>query len=102
MTSDKACLIYPTVDAFLTRMIDGEPGLVVDPGCTTLIDALQTKYQYKAKKDGDTEEKPSKTHPFSDVADALQYACLYSDTSGVFKHRLSAPRPVQRVKWVYV
>lgn len=90
------------VDAFLTRMIDGEPGLVVDPGCTTLIDALQTKYQYKAKKDGDTEEKPSKTHPFSDVADALQYACLYSDTSGVFKHRLSAPRPVQRVKWVYV
>jgi len=90
------------VDSFLTRMLDGEPGMLIDPSCKTLIEALQTKYQYKAKKDGDTEEKPSKTHPYSDVADALQYACLYSDTSGVFKHRRREPMKVVKMPWVYV
>ena len=90
------------VDSFLTRMIDGEPGLLIDPRCTRLIEALQTKYQYKAKKDGDTEEKPSKTHPWSDLADALQYACLYLDTSGLFNHKRKAPLQVRKTPWVYV
>jgi hypothetical protein len=63
------------VDSFLTRLVDGEPAIVIDPSCGPLIAALTTKYRYKLKKDGDYEDSPEKSHPHSDLADALQYAC---------------------------
>ena len=74
------------VDSLLQRIIDGESGFVIDPGCVTLIAALAGKYRYRRKTDGSAEDKPEKSHPWSDIADALQYACLHTDTSGVFAH----------------
>jgi hypothetical protein len=44
--------------------------------CPTLVQALGSKYRYKKLKTGELDLKPQKTHPWSDIADALQYACL--------------------------
>lgn len=51
-------------------------GLLIDPGCTTLIEGMANSYRYKTKKDGQLDDRPEKLHPWSDVNDALQYLCL--------------------------
>ena len=52
-------------------------GLLIDPNeCPLLIKALKAEYKYRRKKDGILEDKPEKLHPWSDLADCLQYACL--------------------------
>ena len=92
------------VDAYLTRMVNGKPGILIDPGCVNLIEGFADTYQYEAKKDGDTQEKPTKSHlnGVSDLHDGLQYAALYTDTTGVFKPQVPEALPVQRVSWAYV
>ena len=73
------------VDANLTRVVDGEPWLLIDgERCPGLIATLAGKYKYRRKNDGNTEDKPDKTHPWSDIADALEYLCLHTDTTGVY------------------
>lgn len=93
------------VDAYLTRMVDGKAGLLIDPEhCKDLIATMATKYRYRARKDGELEDKPDKTHPWSDIADALQYLCLHADASGVFNRsqRNNTVLPVVRSPYVYV
>ncbi len=41
-----------------------------------LIKALGNKYLYKKRKSGEFDDTPEKLHPWSDLADALQYMCL--------------------------
>lgn len=78
------------VDANLTRVVDGEPWMLIDKErCPMLIATLAGKYKYRRKSDGDTEEKPDKTHPWSDLADALEYLCLHTDSSGVYNQMTS-------------
>ena len=78
------------VDANLTRVIDGEPWMLIDgTRCPSLIAALAGKYRYRRKTDGNTEDKPDKTHPWSDICDALQYLCLHTDTSGIYNQQES-------------
>lgn len=65
------------VEKMLLKRIMGAPGLQISrDGCPTLIHALGNKYRYRKKKDGQLEERPEKLHPWSDIADSLQYACL--------------------------
>lgn len=91
------------VDSYLNRIIDGEAGIQIDPRCTGVIAALAGKYRYRKKSDGEAEDKPDKTHPWSDIADALQYGCLHTDTSGVFAHNLKRKAvPIQKSNYVYV
>lgn len=73
-----------SVDNFLTRIVDGRPAIVMDPqGCAELIKAMAGKYRYKIKKPGSMDEQvddePEKLHPWSDLADALQYLCMHAD-----------------------
>lgn len=69
------------VDNYLTRMVDGKPGVLLSPdGCKPLIQALAGKYRYKINTKGETDEKPEKSHPWSDIADSFQYACLHADS----------------------
>ena len=70
------------VDKFLNSSIGGGAAILFDPeGCPNLILAMQSRYKYKIKKkDGSLEEKPDKSHPWSDLADGLQYTCLGTDT----------------------
>jgi len=67
------------VEAYLTRTVNGNPGLLIDPKCEGLITALRSKYRYKVNTKGEKDDKPEKSHPWSDYVDALQYACLYHD-----------------------
>ena len=55
----------------------GEPSLQINRAkCPTLIRALSSEYRYKKTRDGRLNDLPDKNHPWSDVADALQYAAL--------------------------
>ena len=64
------------VEKLLLQQSDGGPMLIISSKCTTLISALKYWYRYRRKTTGVLEDKPEKTHPWSDVADCLQYICL--------------------------
>ena len=62
----------------LSTLIDGEPGLVVAPGCRHLRKGMAGGYHFRRVKlssDERFEDKPVKT-PTSHVCEALQYGCL--------------------------
>lgn len=65
------------VEKLLLAHPAGEPGLQINRAqCPTLVHALGNKYRYRKKRDGQLEDRPEKLHPWSDIADALQYAAL--------------------------
>lgn len=79
-----------SMETLLSRMSsDGKPGLQISPSCTGLKAAMQYGYIYAAKKDGELEEKPAKTHPDSDLADAAMYGSSY--LVGASKYRNVSP-----------
>lgn len=49
---------------------------IVRNRCPMLVRALSSEYKYKRKKSGELEDTPEKLHPWSDLADCLQYAAL--------------------------
>jgi len=63
----------------LSRVVDGEPGLLVDPSCTMLIRGFAGGYQFARVRIEEGEEifryVPNK-NPFSHPHDALQYGIL--------------------------
>ena len=73
------------VEKFMTRVVDGKYGIVIDTvTATSLVQALAGKYRYKINTKGARDEKPEKSHPWSDVADAFQYMCLHADGGETF------------------
>lgn len=64
------------VEKWLLQSRDGGPALLVSPHCTTLIRAFQSRYRYARMKTGQLHPLPDKNHPYSDIADAMQYAVL--------------------------
>lgn len=70
------------VEGLLLRQQDGGPALVIDGAkCPMLIKALKAMYKYRRKKGGELDtHSPEKLHPWSDLADCLQYACLVVDS----------------------
>jgi len=89
------------VESYLTRTVEGKSALLIDPGpgCAPLVQTLRSKYRYKIDTKGVRDDKPDKAHPWSDYADALQYACLQHDggkaTGGVVRSvaRVVKPAP---------
>jgi hypothetical protein len=62
----------------LERLIDGKPGLVIDPRCKMLRKAMAGAYHYKRVEVTGAEryqDKPDKGI-YSHVAESLQYLCL--------------------------
>lgn len=65
------------VDTMLLQQRDGAAALLVDADrCPMLVLALQGRYRYAKRKNGQLSPLPEKLHPWSDLADALQYFCL--------------------------
>lgn len=64
------------VEKWFLQQRDGKGALLISPRCKTLIKALGSMYRYARKKDGELHTTPEKTHPWSDLGDALQYAVL--------------------------
>jgi hypothetical protein len=73
------------VEKFLTYVVDGKYGFIIDTvSANSLVQALAGKYRYKINTKGARDEKPEKSHPWSDVADAFQYMCLHADGGETF------------------
>lgn len=87
-----------SVERRLTLPVSGRSAIQIDARCKELVKALAFGYRYKRKKGGDADEAIDKTHPASDVCDALQYLCLAVDTPGYAERAvvLSRPRPALR------
>jgi hypothetical protein len=65
------------VEQLFLRSVNGGPAIIIDAvGCPQLVHALKFGYRYKRKKTGDLDETPEKSHPWSDLADSLQYLAL--------------------------
>jgi hypothetical protein len=66
-----------SVEKWLLQQRDGGAALLISPHCTTLIRAMQSRYRYERQKlTNELKPAPTKSHPWSDIADALQYAVL--------------------------
>jgi len=68
------------VAKYLTRMVDGKPSLMVDPGCDMIRRGFNGRYQYKRIQlvgEDRYRDVPDK-NDFSHLHDALQYAALHS------------------------
>lgn len=67
------------VDKKFRELVSGEPALVIHPRCKILRAACINEYHFRRLKVSGRErftEEPDKVHPYSDVADALQYLML--------------------------
>lgn len=70
------------VEERLNSQIGGGPALMISQsGCPTLIRAMASEYRYPRSKRGELGMSPEKRHPWSDLCDALQYACLGASMS---------------------
>ena len=78
------------------RFIDGKPGFLVNTSrCPTLHKALSGAWMFrKVRVSGGEryEEKPTKSHPYSDVGDALGYALVGGGESRI-RHPSAASGP---------
>lgn len=92
-----------SVDNFLTRTVDGKECLLIDrDGGQDLILAMRSKYRYKIDTKGRIDDVPEKLHPWSDIADSLQYLCLYADNGAAIGGRMmNANKPVKPVRYAY-
>lgn len=84
------------VEQLLLRQVDKGPMLLIDGNhCPLLVQAMKSQYRYKRKKVNDElDDNPDKTHPWSDLADCLQYMCM--STNANYTGRIMAnsrPRP---------
>lgn len=90
------------VEQLLLQQRDGGPAIVIDGGrCPKLVRALSGAYKFgKSKVTGETKPAPEKLHPWSDLADALQYICLVFN-AGLQTHiarriQRAAQRPTEK------
>lgn len=88
------------VDSWLTRMIDGKPGHLIDPSCEMLIKGMAGGYRYKLTTKGELADTPEK-NSYSHVADAHQYACGHA-AGGIFGGPTrTVARPVEKVRYTW-
>jgi hypothetical protein len=86
------------VDYFLNRT----SGVILDPRLRMLREALAGGYCYaKLSNSAQHREKPDKLNPYSHIADALQYLCLYIrfGFAGVPNQRGGEKRVAQGYAW---
>jgi hypothetical protein len=77
------------VEAFFVRNVGGEPAIFIDgTRCPTLVAALNGQYKFATTADASggmyVKTAPEKLHPWSDVADCLQYVCLVTGNAGAY------------------
>jgi hypothetical protein len=79
------------VESYLTRVVDGKYGVMIDGNSALpLVQAMAGKYKYKINTKGAVDDKPDKSHPWSDVSDAFQYLCLHADGGETFRSGLAS------------
>ena len=75
--SNDVMLRLESVNVTLSRMVDGESGILIDPKCINIIKGFDGGYNYRRMQvSGERyEDKPNKNR-FSHIHDALQYMLL--------------------------
>lgn len=76
--NNDVALRLEAVSTALNRLVDGQPGFLVDPRCVNLLKGFRGGYQYRRMQVSGAdryEERPDK-NKFSHVHDALQYALI--------------------------
>lgn len=77
VASNDLNLRLEAVRSKLTRSIGGgEPAFLLSPRCKLLRKGFNSLYRFASRKDGQRSDAPEKNHPYSDVHDALEYACI--------------------------
>ena len=76
-TNEPSLRIGAVQDAF-GRIANGQPALLIHPDCKILRRACIDGYHYRKLQVAGKryDDKPNKNHPYSDVADALQYLLI--------------------------
>lgn len=76
--SNDPALRIEAVELLLTRLVHGDPGILIDPSCRTLLNGFTGGYHYRKLQVTGMDrfdEKPMKNE-YSHVHDALQYVAL--------------------------
>ena len=84
------------VEQLLLHQVDGGPMLMLSDACTVTGTAMKYWYRYRRKQTGVLEDKPEKTHPWSDVADCLQYMALSTNANYLGKVMQAMNPPARR------
>ena len=79
------------------RLMSRTDGLLIDPDCVEVIRGMASEYRFRNRKNGETEDRPEKKHPVSDLQDALQYAALIAGGMN-YGRMLSHHTPTTRVR----
>jgi|DEB0MinimDraft_6_1074348.scaffolds.fasta_scaffold09358_2 hypothetical protein len=75
--SNDPVLRIDAVHGPLQRLVDGNPGLLIDPSCVTIIVGFEGGYQYKRiRVTGERYEDSPNKNQYSHPHDALQYLML--------------------------
>lgn len=61
------------------KRLNMRKGILIDGRCAVTLSALAGAYRFRKKRTGEIDDLPEKKHPVSDVADCLQYLCLFVD-----------------------
>jgi hypothetical protein len=65
------------VENMLLQQRDGGAALLIDADqCPKLVMAMSSRYRFSKRRNGQLAPIPEKLHPWSDLADDLQYFCL--------------------------
>lgn len=90
-------------ESYFTRTVGDAPAVAISPDAQLLIKAMAGKYRYKINTKGETDDKPEKSHPWSDIADSFQYLCLHADGGGIFGGSVqSRRRDIQPAPYAWV
>ena len=89
------------VEGLLTRQIDGGAGVLLDPSCNHIADALEWGFRYKKSASGLTTTTFDKTH-HSHIADSLQYLSLHYNLQVPGQSYNFRPKARQIVKTGYI
>lgn len=74
--SNEIALRLDAVNVELRGYTDADTSLLISPNCTQVIEAIAGRYRFKKRSETastEYEDAPEKTHPWSDLMDALQY-----------------------------
>lgn len=90
------------VEGLLARQVDGKGGLLIDPRCTHLANALEWGYRWRKQTASGGPRAVEKNH-YSHIAEALQYGALrYNQTLSPGHNLQRAARPVVARPYTYV
>lgn len=93
------------MDSYLARAVDGEPALLIDSSCKTLLAGMAGRYHYRRVQVGGSEpkyeEKPYKNH-WSHVVESAEYVALetadFEDTGTVIDAETAVPAWMRKLQ----